>query len=201
MTSLPRRTARSGTRASAAACSESSIRRREAKSGEVKVFKDPDGRGPYGIASTPSGDVWYVSLAGSHLARIEDADGRITVVEPPDPNAGLRRVWSDSKGDLWITGWNNGKLYRYRPAQRSWKSWQLPGAAPKAYAVYVDEQDKIWVSDFGANATLRFDPATERFESLSGSGPEAAVRQIPGRKGEVYLPESGLDRVMLVRFR
>ena len=74
--------------------------RLDPKTGEMKVFKDPDGRGPYGIAATPQGDVYYVSLAGSHLARIDRNTGAATIIEPPTPGQGARRVWSDSKGDL-----------------------------------------------------------------------------------------------------
>ena len=167
--------------------------------GEMKIFKDPDGRGPYGIAATPGGDVYYVSLAGSHLAKIDRQSGAATIIEPPTPNQGARRVWSDSKGDLWISEWNSGQLSRYSPATKAWKTWKLPGDQPKAYAVYVDERDIVWVTDFGANATLTFDPKTERWTSIAGSGPGANVRQILGRPGEIYLPESGTNRVMLVR--
>ena len=54
--------------------------------------------------------------------------------------------------------------------------------------------------DFGANAVLRFDPAAEQFTATyPGSGPDANVRQISGREGQVFLPESGLDRVVVVR--
>ena len=173
--------------------------RLDPKSGEMKVFKDPDGRGPYGIASTPSGDVYYVSLAGSHLAKIDRKTGEATIIEPPTLGQGARRVWSDSKGDLWISEWNSGQLSRYSPASGTWKSWKLPGEKPRAYAVYVDERDIVWVTDFGANATLTFDPATEQWTSIRGSAPEANVRQILGRPGEVYLPESGTNRIMLVR--
>ena len=169
------------------------------RTGEMKIFKDPDGRGPYGIAATPQGEVYYVSLAGNHLARIDRKTGEATIIEPPTPGQGARRVWSDSKGDLWISEWNSGQLSRYSPASRQWKSWKLPGAAPKAYAVYVDERDMVWVTDFGANATLTFDPRTEQWASIPGSGPGSNVRQILGRKGEVYLPESGTNRVMVVR--
>lgn len=167
--------------------------------GEMKIWKDPDGRGPYGIASTPSGDVYYVSLAGSHLAKIDRKSGEATIIEPPTPNQGARRVWSDSKGDLWISEWNSGQLSRYSPASGTWKSWKLPGEKPKAYAVYVDERDIVWVSDFGANATLAFDPGTEVWTSYAGSAPDAAVRQILGRPGEVFLPESGADRLMIIK--
>jgi virginiamycin B lyase len=166
--------------------------------GKVEVFKDPEGRGPYGITATPDGEIWYVSLAGSHLAKVDRATGSARLIEPPDEGAGLRRVWADSKGDLWVSGWNSGKLYRYRPGNGTWDQWKLPGDSPRAYAVYVDRQDKVWVSNWGANATLRFDPATESFAAVPGSAANAGVRQILGREGEVYLPESGIDRLMLV---
>lgn len=167
--------------------------------GEMRVWRDPEGRGPYGITSTPSGKIYYVSLAGSHLARIDRETGVATIIEPPTAEQGARRVWSDSRGDLWISEWNSGQLSRYRPSDESWQSWRLPGEAPKAYAVYVDERDIIWVTDFSANATLSFDPQSEAFTSYPGSGPESNVRQILGRTGEVFLPESGLDRIMVAR--
>jgi virginiamycin B lyase len=170
------------------------------KTGTIDLFKDPDGRGPYGIAATPAGEVYYVSLAGSHLARIDGETGASTIIEPPTKDQGARRVWSDSKGDLWVSEWNSGNLSRYSPGSGQWKMWKLPGEKPKAYAVYVDERDIVWVSDFAANATLAFDPRTERWTAIPGSGPGSNVRQILGRAGEVYLPESGTNRIMVVRY-
>jgi virginiamycin B lyase len=168
-------------------------------SGELQIWQDPKGRGPYGIDDTPDGEIWYVSLAGSHLAKVDRSDGSIEVIEPPHENAQLRRVWADSKGDLWITGWNSGKLYRYRPAGGEWTTFDLPGEKPQAYAVYVDERDDVWVTDFASNNTLVFDIATEQWvATIPGSGPNAAVRQILGRGNEIYLPESGTDRLVLV---
>jgi len=173
--------------------------RLDPKTGAMRIFKDPDGRGPYGIAATPSGEVYYVSLAGSHLARIDRKSGAATIIEPPTPNQGARRVWADSKGKLWVSEWNSGNLSRYTPATNKWKTWRLPGDKPKAYAVYVDERDVVWVSDFGANVTLAFDPASEKWTTYPGSDEGANVRQILGRPGEVYLPESGTNRIMVVR--
>jgi virginiamycin B lyase len=173
--------------------------RLDPKTGKMDIFRDPDGRGPYGIAVTPSGDVYYVSLAGSHLAKIDRASGAATIIEPPTKDQGARRVWSDSKGNLWVSEWNSGNLSRYTPATGEWKVWKLPGDKPKAYAVYVDERDIVWVTDFAANATLTFDPASEKWTIIKGSGEGANVRQILGRPGEVYLPESGTNRIMVVR--
>ena len=67
-------------------------------SGEVTVWPVPKGRGPYGICATPAGDVWWCSLAGSFIARFDRTTGQSTVVQPPTPGQGARRVWSDSRG-------------------------------------------------------------------------------------------------------
>lgn len=71
-----------------------------------------------------------------------------------------------------------------RPAH--WQEWPLPGDAPQAYAVYVDERDIVWLTDFGANAIVRFDPAIERFDAVELPSPDAAVRQLLGRPGELW---------------
>jgi virginiamycin B lyase len=173
--------------------------RLDPESGEVEVFAAPEGRGPYGITATPDGAIYYASLAGSHIARVDTKTGAATVIEPPTPDQGARRVWSDSRGDVWVSEWNSGQVSRYSPASGAWQSWRLPGAEPKAYAVYVDDQDIVWLSDFGANAVVRFDPESETFESFAGSAEGANVRQIHGRPGEVWAPESGADRLMLIR--
>lgn len=172
--------------------------RLDPRTDEMRVWRDPDGRGPYGIAATPTGEIYYVSLAGSHLARIDRMSGAATIIEPPTPNQGARRVWADSRGNLWVSEWNGGQLSRYNPATREWRSWRPEGTAPRVYAVYVDERDVVWITDFAANATLAFNPADERWTRYPGSGENAQVRQILGRPGQVFLPESGLDRIMVV---
>lgn len=168
-------------------------------SATVQVWDAPRGRGPYGIAATPDGQVYYASLAGSHIARINLDSSAATVIEPPTPRQGARRVWSDSKGMIWVSEWNSGNLSRFDPATNGWKVWRVPGDRPQPYAVYVDDEDKVWISDFGANAMVRFDPGTEKFEFFVSPRPRANVRQILGRKGEVWAPESGADHLVVYR--
>jgi len=169
--------------------------------GRVQTFDAPGGRGPYGITATPSGEVWYASLAGSHIARIDRASGAATVVEPPTPGQGARRIWSDSTGRLWVAEWNAGQVGVHDPSEGSWQEWPLPGAGAQAYAVYVDEDDGVWLTDFTANAILRFDPRTETFESIALPAAGAAVRQLLGRPGEIWGAESALDRLVAIRAR
>jgi len=168
--------------------------------GEMRVFDAPRGRGPYGIATTPSGEVYYASLAGSHIARIDTVTGAATIIEPPTRDQGARRVWSDSQGRIWVSEWNAGKLGVFDPASSQWREWTLPGSVPRAYSVYVDERDQVWVSDFAANSLLRFDPATERFTTVDLPGGRADVRQMLGRAGEVWGAASAQDRLVVVRF-
>ncbi len=170
-------------------------------SGEMQLFDAPGGRGPYGIHVTPGGVVYYASLAGSHIARIDAASGAATVIEPPTPRQGARRVWSDSKGNIWVAEWNAGNLSRYEPASGRWSTWPAPGHEPHVYAVYVDETDKVWVAEWSEQAMLRFDPQTGKFESFKSSSRRPNVRQIHGRKGEIWTPESGADKIVVYRTR
>src|SRR5437763_955351 len=124
----------------------------------------PRARGPYGITTTPTGDVYYASLAGNHIARIDVDTGDATVIEPPTRDQGARRIWSDSKGRLWVSYWNTGQVGMYDPATRAWREWKLPGTA-HAYSVWVDPADKVWLTDWSTNAIIRFDPVTEKFDS------------------------------------
>jgi virginiamycin B lyase len=173
--------------------------RLDPKSGAMKVFDAPRGVGPYGIAVTPKGEVWYASLAGNYIAKLDPTTGQATVVEPPTPQQGARRIWSDSKSRLWVSEWNSGNVSMHDPADGSWKAWRLPGTSPHAYAVYVDDRDKIWLTDFSANAILRFDPASEKFNVFASDRAGANVRQLAGRPGEVWGAESGNARLVAIQ--
>jgi virginiamycin B lyase len=126
------------------------------KSGQVSVRQAPRGRGPYGICATPAGDIWWCSLAGSFIARIDRATGDSEIVEPPTRNQGARRIWSDRRGRLWVSEWSG-------------------------------------------NAVFRFDPRNQQFERFAFPRESANVRQILGRRGEVWLPESGTEHISVIR--
>jgi virginiamycin B lyase len=175
--------------------------RLDPRTGRVRVFAAPRGTGPYGITTTPRGAVYYASLAGSYVGRIDIRTGKATVLRPPTRNQGARRVWSDSRGRIWVSEWNSGKLGLYDPARRRWREWPLPGRNPQPYAVYVDERDIVWITDFGANAIVRFDPRTQRFTTVRLPSAGADVRQLLGRRGELWGAESGVDKLVVVRTR
>jgi len=171
----------------------------------MDVWEAPRGRGPYGVHRTPSGRVFYVSLAGNHLAEIDieattPSAVSVRIIEPPTPGQGARRVWSDSQGRLWISEWNSGNVSMHDPRDGSWKVWKLPGERPRAYSVWVDPSDKVWLTDFPANAVVRFDPVTERFLSFPSDRANANVRQMDGVAGQAWGGESGTDRIVRIEY-
>ena len=101
-------------------------------SGEMQVFDAPRGRGPYGITATPDGSVYYASLAGSYVGRIDPHTNEVAVLEPPTPGQGARRVWSDSQGRVWVSEWDAGQVAVYDRVDGSWREWKLPGTGPRA---------------------------------------------------------------------
>jgi virginiamycin B lyase len=172
--------------------------RLDPRTGTMEIFNAPRGQGPYGISTTPDGEVYFASLAGSYIARISET-GNATVLDPPTQEQGARRVWPDSTGHVWFTEWNVGKLGMYDPVTNTWKEWKLPGQKPQPYAVFVDDKDIVWLSDFGSNAIVRFDPSLEKFQSFPLPSPDAKVRQLLGRAGEVLGAESGTDKIMIIQ--
>jgi virginiamycin B lyase len=172
----------------------------EPKTGKVQSWKSPR-RGSYGITVTPSNEVWYVALAGDHLGRIDKSNGNVALVEPPKKGMGPRRVWSDSKGMLWVSFWQSGEVGRYDPQAKTWKAWLLPGnPGAGAYSVHVDNEDKVWLTDFMTNAIVRFDPVAEKFETFPSSERSAQVRQMASRPGEAWGAESGNSRLVLIKY-
>lgn len=164
--------------------------------GEVRVWKTPRGPGPYGITTTPGGDVYYASLAGNYIARIDTATGAASVIEPPTAHQGARRLIADRHGSIWVSYWNTGQVARYDPTTSTWKEWKLPGSA-RAYAIWIDDRDHVWLSDWSANALVRFDPTSERFEAFVSTRAGASIRQLAGRPGEIWGAESANDRLVM----
>ena len=122
-------------------------------------------------------------------------------IEPKTPDAGTRPGLIPKAAFGSAREWNTGNLEFVQPriedldrpqASRRWR--------PHAYAVYVDGTDKVWVSDFGANAICRVSiPQSRGFETFPSDKRDAAVRQLNGRAGEVWVLESGADRLVVIR--
>ena len=169
---------------------------------DMKVWKAPRGRGPYGITTTPRGDVYYASLAGNHIARIDTETGAATVIEPPTKDQGARRVWSDSNGRIWVSYWNTGQVGMYDPASRAWREW----TAARQLAARVLRLGRCrWTRSGSPNGrrmrssgSIR-SPRSSRAFRRDRDG--ANVRQMLGRAGEAWGAESGNARLVMIPAR
>ena len=168
-------------------------------SGKVDAWAAPRGAGPYGITVTPAGEIWYASLAGDHIARVDLNSGVAAIIEPPRKGVGPRRIWSDSKGAVWVSFWQRGGIGRYHPAAGTWTTYPMPQSRSSTYSVYVDDKDRVWATDWAANAIQRFDAQTETYTTSPSDKRGANVRQMAGRPGEAWGGESGTDRLVVIR--
>jgi virginiamycin B lyase len=168
------------------------------KVGKVEAWKSPR-RGTYGIAVTPSNEIWYAALAGDHIGHVNRNSGEVEIVEPPRKGFGPRRVWSDSKGNIWASFWNVGGVGRYDTAAKKWTHYPMPQSKSGTYSVFVDDKDRVWATDWSANAIQRFDPATETYATFPSDKRPANIRQMSGRPGEAWGGESGQERLVVVR--
>ena len=168
------------------------------KTGEIKIFSAPNGFGPYGVTTTPRGDVWYTNLAGNHIAKIDRQTGSAEVVAIPDNKAnGSRRIWSDGEGNLWVTTWGDGALRRYAPDTKQWSMYKLPGLGPRGYSTFVDQRGNVWSSDFGTNSITQFNPSNQSFTIFPGNKQNVQTLQMNGLGNKVWAGQQGVDQVVL----
>ena len=120
-----------------------------------------EGRGPVRDHHDAVGRRLLRVPRGSYLGRVDTSRARpCASLQPPTRDQGARRAWSDSKGRIWVSEWNAGKVAVYAPATGRWREWRLPGARRCRTRSTSTRRTAVWLSDFGANALVRFDPKT-----------------------------------------
>ena len=149
----------------------------------------------------PSGDVYYASLAGNYVGRIDRRDRRATVARAANARPGRpARLVGLARPHLGQRMERRTGRASTTPPPASGGSGGYPGDSPQAYAVYVDDRDIVWLSDFGGNALVRFDPRAKPSRRSRCPSDPSNVRQILGRPGEVWGAESAADQIVVVRY-
>ena len=167
--------------------------------GTVAVYPAPEGRGPYGIAATSGGDVYFASLAGSYVGRIDPATGAATVLEPPVPDQGSRRVWADSAGPGVGERMGVRRRVRLRPGDRRVALVAAARREPDAVR-RVRRRDRCGVAQRLRRQRARpLRPDDRDVHVVPAAQPDGAVRQLHGRPGEVWGAESSADQLVVVR--
>ena len=155
----------------------------------MQVWDAPRGRGPYGITTTPDGEVYYASLAGSHIARIDVETGAGDRDRAADPEPGRApRVVRFPGSDL-------GQRVELRQAQPSTTRHGRAGGLEAARRAAARLRRLRRRPRRGVAQRLRGEchgalrpPDGEVRGRSRATAPAPNVRQILGRSGEVWAP-------------
>ena len=150
---------------------------------------------------TPDGTVYYASLAGSYVGRIDPETGEATVLEPPTSRPGRAPgVVRTRKGRVWVSEWDAGQVGDVRPGRERYLAGVEAAGRAAAGVRGVRGRagqrvaDRLWRE---RDRAIR--PVAERFETFPLPHAHGNVRQILGRAGEVWAPEWAADRLVVVR--
>ena len=156
------------------------------------------GRGPYGITATPAATSTTRRSRAATSAAIDRRDRRGDVDRAADARQGARRVWSDSRGRIWVSEWNAGQVGVYDPATGAWREWQLPGRRPAGLRGVRRRAGHRLAERLRRqrDRALRSRRPRRSTRPLPSAG--AGVRQLLGRPGEVWGAESATDKLIVV---
>lgn len=154
------------------------IGRLDPASGTIREYETRGG--PYGIALSKDGAVWFCQLSGDRLGRVDPASGKVTEIEVAR-GSGPRRVAANADGSLlWFAFYGSNELVKFDPiAQKILKRYRLPaGRDGGAYAVTVDGAGFPWVSELAGNEVVRLDPATDRMQVIKLPTANTGIRKM-----------------------
>jgi len=157
---------------------EGRIGRLDPASGEIREYKTRGG--PYGLALSKDGAVWFCQLSGDRLGRVDPASGNVTEIEVRR-GSGPRRVAATPDGSiLWFAFYGSNELVKFDPiAQKILKKYELPsGGGGGAYAVTVDGAGFPWVDEISGNTVVRMDPATGKMQVIKLPTTNTGIRKM-----------------------
>ena len=167
------------------------------KTGAMRVFRAPVGTGRTGSRRRRKGRSSTPRSRGATSREINVRTGKATVIRPPTAGQGARRVWSNSKGRLWVSEWNAGQGRPLRPGHAEVARVGRPRACP-ALRRLRRRQGLRLADRLRAERARAFRAGHGKFTPVPLRA-GADVRQLLGRPGEVWGAESGADRLVVVR--
>ena len=175
------------------------IGRLDPASGQIREYETRGG--PYGLALSKDGAVWFCQLSGDRLGRVDPASGKVTEIEVPR-GSGPRRVAANADGSiLWFAFYGSNELVKFDPiAQKILKKYPLPsGRGGGAYAVTVDGAGFPWVDELSGNTVVRLDPATEKMQVIRLPTENTGIRKmIVAADGRLWYMGSHIGKIGVI---
>jgi virginiamycin B lyase len=166
------------------------VGRRDAKSGEIRLWEMGSGTRPYGIGLDDQQRPWFVLFGTNAIETIDPATMKDRRYELPE-GARPRRI-AVMKDGIWYGDYARGYLGKLDPASGKVTEYKLPaGEASLPYAMAGDDKGRIWVAETGVrpNRLVAFDPAAGKFtqtvDTEGGDQPNTIRHMVfskPGRE-------------------
>jgi streptogramin lyase len=148
------------------------------------------------------GSVWYAEIAGNQLGQLSPVSGTITLWDAPGANA-LYATQVDPAGNVWVTDYVAGLLFRFDPEVRQMCRYDIPSSAPGLHPVANGQG--VWLVDVNGESIYRLDPATNVYSVWilpTGGYPIGLDLDLAGNLwwadndlGTVQRLEAGIDRL------
>ena len=140
------------------------VGRRDAKTGEIRLWETGSGTRPYGIGLDDQQRPWYVLFGTNAIGTVDPATMKERRYELPE-GARPRRI-AVMKDGIWYGDYARGYLGKLDPATGKVAEFRLPaGEASLPYAMAGDDKGRIWLAETGVrpNRLVAFDPAAGKF--------------------------------------
>jgi virginiamycin B lyase len=173
------------------------------RTGETKIFPLPlpggfiyNEPGPYALAATPDGSVWFTAMGTAALHRIDPADGSLTSIALPQ-GGWPRRIATDAAGRVWYTNFPRSRIGMLDPRSRTVEELPLLGAPADPYGIAADPDGRIWFNEARNAVIVGYDPVANVVHTLTIPTAGATVRgmAVDAARRRVWLPLSGTHRI------
>ena len=157
------------------------------KTGKVESWKSPNGAALRHHGDAVGRGLVRLARRRPHRARSTRRPAPRRWSSRPSKGAGPRRVWSDSKGVLWVSFWHSGEVGRYDPAAEDLEDLaaaeQQAAAAIRSMSTTRTRSGSPTSSPTRSCASIRR-PRNSRPSRATSGAPQ--VRQMLGRPGEAW---------------
>jgi len=139
----------------------------------------------YGLALDKDGNCWFAEFVpNGKIGKVDAKTLKVTLWQPPTPDARPRRIQVDSDGTIWFAEFQAGKLAQFDPKTETFKEFPLPGPEASPYALEIDKNHTLWYSSEHLDVIGNLDPKT-------GHVTEYPFPQAENTMREFYLDAQG----------
>ncbi|MFJ3393781.1 Vgb family protein [Leifsonia aquatica] len=122
--------------------------------GDVSVLPVGEpGEGPYAVAATEDGAVWFTLVHGGRVGR-RDADGSLTYLALGD-GAQPSGIAAATESTVWIADTTGDRLVLVGPGPRILSEIAVPTAGSQPFGVVALDDGTAWFTELGGNALGR----------------------------------------------